>query len=467
VHPNYQLGIDLGTTWTAASICRDGDTRPESVALSTTGAAVASVVFLAPDGTMLTGEPAQRRALSEPARVVREFKRRIGDGTPIVVGGHPVPAEVLSARFVARIVAEVAHREDAPPQSVAVTHPVEWGDHKKRSFAAALAAEGLPDVLFLTEPQAAAVGYASEQRVEGGRTVAVYDLGGGTFDAAVVRKAADGTFALLGHPAGIERLGGVDFDDAVFAHVREAVGAAWDELDPDDPAVRTAVAGLRRECTAAKETLSADTEVMIPVLLPGLHTMVRLGRAEFEDMIRPAVAETVEALRRAVASAAVEPGDLDAVLLVGGSWSRRWCRPSSGAPSRWTPTRSRSWPRARRWPRGTCRHLPPRPSRRSRPGLRTALRWRSPPHRARRPRPGGRRAAPACSPLRAWRWRWRSGCRRRWRPGSVSGRWRPVPRPVDRPRSRPRRHPWWTRGPGTPCRAGRRTRARRRARRRR
>ncbi|HEX8519303.1 MAG TPA: Hsp70 family protein [Pseudonocardia sp.] len=319
MHPNYQLGIDLGTTWTAASICRDGDARPESVALSTTGAAVASVVFLAPDGTMLTGEPAQRRALSEPARVVREFKRRIGDGTPIVVGGHPVPAEVLSARFVARIVAEVAHREDAPPQSVAVTHPVEWGDHKKRSFAAALAAEGLPDVLFLTEPQAAAVGYASEQRVEGGRTVAVYDLGGGTFDAAVVRKAADGTFALLGHPSGIERLGGVDFDDAVFAHVREAVGAAWDELDPDDPAVRTAVAGLRRECTAAKETLSADTEVMIPVLLPGLHTMVRLGRAEFEDMIRPAVAETVEALRRAVASAAVEPGDLDAVLLVGGS----------------------------------------------------------------------------------------------------------------------------------------------------
>jgi actin-like ATPase involved in cell morphogenesis len=319
VHAHYQLGIDLGTTWTAASICRPGDARPESVALSTTGAAVASVVFLAPDGTMLTGEPAQRRALSEPARVVREFKRRIGDGTPLVVGGHPVPAEVLSARFVAWVVAEVAHREGGPAQAVAVTHPVEWGEHKKRSFAAALAAENLPDVLFLTEPQAAAVGYASAERVEPGRTVAVYDLGGGTFDAAVVRKAADGTFALLGQPVGIERLGGVDFDDAVFAHVREAVGEAWDALDPDDPAVQTAVAGLRRECTAAKETLSADTEVMIPVLLPGLHTMVRLGRAEFEDMIRPAVAETVEALRRAVASAGAEPDGLDAVLLVGGS----------------------------------------------------------------------------------------------------------------------------------------------------
>ncbi len=318
MHPFYQLGIDLGTTWTAASICRDG-AAPESVALGTASAAVASVAFLAPDGTMLTGEPAQRRALTEPARVVREFKRRIGDSTPLVVGGRPVPAEVIAARFVARVIAEVAHREDGPPAAVVVTHPVEWGEHKKRSFAAALAAEDLQDLLFLTEPQAAAVAYASAQRVEPGRTVAVYDLGGGTFDAALVHKSADGTFALLGRPTGIERLGGVDFDDAVFAHVRDAVGAAWEELDPDDPAVQTAVAGLRRECTAAKETLSADTEVMIPVMLPGLHTVVRLGRAEFEDMIRPAIAETVEALRRAIASAGVEPADLDAVLLVGGS----------------------------------------------------------------------------------------------------------------------------------------------------
>jgi molecular chaperone DnaK len=319
VHPHYQLGIDLGTTWTAASVCRDGEPRPASVTLGTAGAAVASVVFLAPDGTMLTGDAAQRRALSEPARVVREFKRRIGDGTPLVVGGQPVLAEVLSARFVARVVAEVAHREGGPARTITVTHPAEWGEHKRSAFAAALAAEGLPDVLFLTEPQAAAVGYASAERVDAGRTVAVYDLGGGTFDAAVVRKADDGTFTLLGRPSGIERLGGIDFDDTVFAHVREAIGSAWDGLDPDDPGVQTAVAGLRRECTAAKETLSADIEVMIPVLLPGVHTMVRLGRAEFEDMIRPAVAETVEALRRAIDSAGVAPGELDAVLLVGGS----------------------------------------------------------------------------------------------------------------------------------------------------
>ncbi len=124
---------------------------------------------------------------------------------------------------------------------------------------------------------------------------------------------------MAGKPVGIERLGGVDFDETVFDHVRAAIGAAWQQLDPADPAVQSAVAGLRRECTAAKEALSSDTEVMIPVMLPGHHSQVRLGRAEFEEQIRPAIAETVEALRRALDAAGVVAADLDAVLMVGGS----------------------------------------------------------------------------------------------------------------------------------------------------
>ncbi|MBA2474149.1 MAG: Hsp70 family protein, partial [Pseudonocardiales bacterium] len=86
-----------------------------------------------------------------------------------------------------------------------------------------------------------------------------------------------------------------------------------------DPAALAAMVALRRECTEAKEALSSDTEVTIPVLAPGVQAQVRLVRAEFEEMIGPLVAQTVEALRRALRSAQVEPGDLDAVLLVGGS----------------------------------------------------------------------------------------------------------------------------------------------------
>ena len=160
--------------------------------------------------------------------------------------------------------------------------------------------------------------YASQERVEPGSVIAVYDLGGGTFDAAVVRKTADGV-ELLGTPEGIERLGGVDFDEAVFAHVAAALGGALGELDPDDPAAMAAVLRLRAECVEAKEALSADTEVSIPVLLPNVSTEVRLTRAELEAMIRPPLADSLTAMRRALRSAGVEAAGLTAVLLAGGS----------------------------------------------------------------------------------------------------------------------------------------------------
>jgi hypothetical protein len=173
-------------------------------------------------------------------------------------------------------------------------------------------------VSFLAEPQAAALHYASTERLGPGSTVAVYDLGGGTFDAAVVHKTGT-SFSLVGRPEGIERLGGVDFDQAVFDHVRAAMPEAFAALDDSDPAVLTAVAAVRRECSEAKEALSADTEVTIPVLLPGAQGSVRLHRSEFEVMIRPQIEETVAALRRAVASAGLTAEQLTTVLLVGGS----------------------------------------------------------------------------------------------------------------------------------------------------
>ena len=172
--------------------------------------------------------------------------------------------------------------------------------------------------MFRTEPEAAAASYALGERVDIGSTIAVYDLGGGTFDAAVVRKTGVTTFSVLGVPQGIEQSGGVDFDDAVFGHVVAAVPGLT-EMDPEDPATLDATAALRRECTAAKEALSVDTEVTIPVLAPEVRSQVRLVRAEFEDMIRVRVAETVESLRRALRSADVGSQDLDVVLLVGGS----------------------------------------------------------------------------------------------------------------------------------------------------
>ncbi|WP_433782378.1 Hsp70 family protein [Actinomycetospora sp. CA-101289] len=323
----YCLGIDLGTTSTAAAVLRDGGAHPETVALGGRLAVIPSVAYRGPDGTVLVGESAERRAGDEPDRVVREVKRRLGDDVPPVVGGEPWPAEEVAAAIVAWVLARVAEREGGPARRVVVTRPANWGDHRCSRLRDALAAAGLAEVELLAEPHAAVLGHASLRRpvAVGGRapdeavTTAVYDLGGGTFDAAVARRDPDGTVTLLGTPRGLDRLGGVDFDEAVLAHVRAEVADDLAALDPDDPETWHSLHRLRRECVEAKEALSSDTEVTVPVVLPAGRRSVRLGRADFEAAIRGAVAVTVEEFLATLADAGVAPDALDHVLLAGGS----------------------------------------------------------------------------------------------------------------------------------------------------
>jgi molecular chaperone DnaK len=314
---SYVVGIDLGTTSTVAAVCRPGGAA-QVVPLEGSATAVPSAVYLGADGTLLVGEAAQRRALSDPGHVVRDLTRRVGDATPVLIGRRPVAPEELAARFLARLVDDVARREGGVAARVAVTHPAGWGPHRMGALHAALAEQGLGSAMLVPEPVAAATGYAAGARIEPGATVGIYDLGGGRCDATVLRRERDG-FVVVGAPEGVEQFGGADLDEVVLAHVRDALGPAWEALDPTDPDVLAAVADLRREATAAKEALSQDTEVLVPVALPGSRTQVRLGRAEFEEMIRPALTDTVEAVRRALDGAGTSPADLAALVLVGGS----------------------------------------------------------------------------------------------------------------------------------------------------
>lgn len=316
----YWLGIDVGSTCTVAAICRAEPGRralPEVIPLGNRSAAVSSVLYLGQDGQVIVGEAAERCALSAADRVVREVIRRVSDQVPVVIGGVPHSAPKVAALVVRWVVDQVVQREGGSAVGITITHPVGWTAETIQAMADALGGVDLPEVMFCPAPQAAAVNYAVQERLSAGATIAVYDLGGGSFDAAVVRKTGPATFSVLGVPEGIERLGGADFDEAVFAHVVAAVPALR-ELAATDR-VQRSVALCRRECTEAKEALSAGTEVTIPVLLPEVQAQVQLVRAEFEDLIRPQVAQTVAALHRVLRSASVGPADLDAVLLVGGS----------------------------------------------------------------------------------------------------------------------------------------------------
>lgn len=314
----YQLGVDLGTTYTAAAVGRDG--RAEAVTLGASNPVMPSVVLLRADGEVIVGEVAVRRGLGEPTRVAREFKRRLGDPTPLVLGGTPYGAESLMSHLLREVVRLVTEREGEAPERVVLTHPANYGPYKLDMMreVARLAGLSLDRVSFLTEPEAAAVSYATRNRVEPGQVVAVYDFGGGTFDAAMVRRTADG-FSLIGRPEGMERFGGIDIDAAIVAHVDQALDGAISAMDPEDAAVQAGVARLRDDCRAAKEALSADTDTRIAVSLPGLQTEVALSRADLEEMVRPRLHETVDALRRAVSSAGLQMSEISRVLLVGGS----------------------------------------------------------------------------------------------------------------------------------------------------
>ncbi len=318
---SYWLGMDLGTTYTAAAICWPvaGGLEVQVVPLSNHSHAIPSVLFLPGDGSLVVGEGAQRRSLTDPDRVVREFKSRVGDEIPLLVAGAQYYAHDLAAEFVRWLHEYVVEREGERPEAVALTCPASWGPYKTGLFKRAVEDAGLRNVMVLSEPQAAAISYASRERVEVGATLGVYDLGGGTFDAAVVRKDSPTSFTVLGQPEGIPTLGGLSFDEVIFEHVCAAASVPIDELDPHDPDIVAEVARLRRECTEAKEALSADTDVTIPVALGGVRQRVRLTRAEFEEMIRPDLDRTIDATHRALGSAGVGSGDLDAILLIGGS----------------------------------------------------------------------------------------------------------------------------------------------------
>ncbi len=312
----YRLGVDIGTTFTAAAVANGA--APSMLGLGNRALQIPSVLFLTDESDFLFGEAAERRGLSEPDRVVREFKRRIGDPVPLLVAGTPFSPEILTARLLRWVVGSAGNQMGERPKETIVTHPANWGPYKLDLLEQAVSMADIGPSRRCSEPVAAAARYAARARVGVGDLLAVYDLGGGTFDACVLEQTSLG-FRLLGTPEGIEHLGGVDFDEALFGWVLRALEDSGAELDVDDPAVTIGLARLRRDVVEAKEALSSDQAVTLVVGLPGLNRSVRITRPELEAIIRPALRTTVESFARTVRSAGLTADQLSAIVLIGGS----------------------------------------------------------------------------------------------------------------------------------------------------
>ena len=198
------IGVDLGTTYTAAAVARAGDADAvEIVELGTRTASVPSLVYLCDDGSVLTGEAAERRGADDPSRLARDVKRRMGDTTAVLLGGSPLSVDALMARQLASVVATITERRGSAPTTIAITHPANWGSYKLDLLRQAVSRADLrSETVLVSEPHAAAIHYSAEHPLEHGEPIVIYDLGGGTFDVAVMRSSGT-DFELLGEPEGI------------------------------------------------------------------------------------------------------------------------------------------------------------------------------------------------------------------------------------------------------------------------
>ncbi|HST66797.1 MAG TPA: Hsp70 family protein, partial [Mycobacteriales bacterium] len=315
------LAVDFGTSNTAAALAVDGG-APRLLAIDGSPL-VPSSVFRTDDGTLAVGRDADRQARLDPARFEPNPKRRIDDGD-ILLGSTPVPVVTAIAAVLRRVAGEVTRQLGGPADEVRLTHPARWGRRRRAALVAACRESGLAeDPVLIPEPVAAATHFAtlSGHGLAENATLAVYDLGGGTFDAAVVRRHA-GNYEVLSE-AGLPDLGGLDFDQAILEHIGRTAAvaadpAAWAQLlAPADPAARRAARALATDIKEGKEALSRNPHV--DIALPPPFADVHLTRSELDDLIRGDLRRSVDLMARTIAEAGLAPGSLAGVYLVGGS----------------------------------------------------------------------------------------------------------------------------------------------------
>ncbi len=333
------VGIDLGTTNSLVAFVEGG--RPVVVRDANGAALVPSCLSFHPDGTVLVGTAARDRALSDPEHTVFSVKRLMGrtledlaaelkliphqivehdagDGRKVLrvrIGDREHTPEELSAL----ILKEVRKRAGNPTKAV-ITVPAYFDDAQRQATRDAGRIAGLDVLRIVNEPTAAALAYGLDQKNAG--TVAVYDLGGGTFDCSIL-KLSDGVFKVLS-TNGDTYLGGDDIDRAVMQVVAKEMGV---ELDGNRDVML--LQQLRDAAEKVKIALS-DAESAVLVVPPSPLTPLPPGeggaskdrpftRAELESLLAPFIDRSLDKCKKALRDADLTAKDIDEVVLVGGS----------------------------------------------------------------------------------------------------------------------------------------------------
>ncbi len=310
------VGIDLGTTNSVVAAMEGGESTviPNAEGSRTTP----SVVGFSKSGEILVGEVAKRQAVTNPDRTVQSVKRHMGTDWDVDVDDKHYTAQEISARILQKLKRDAeAYLGDEVNQAV-ITVPAYFGDAQRQATKEAGQIAGLEVLRIINEPTAASLAYGLDK--EGEQTILVFDLGGGTFDVSIL-EIAEGVFDVKS-TSGDTGLGGDDWDQAIIDWM---VKRFKDNHGVDLSVDRMALQRLKEAAEKAKRELSTTTEASInlPFITATadgpLHLEETLTRSQFQQMTSDLLERTRAPFNAAIRDAGVKPGDIDQVILVGGS----------------------------------------------------------------------------------------------------------------------------------------------------
>ncbi|MEM1238412.1 MAG: molecular chaperone DnaK [Cyanobacteria bacterium P01_H01_bin.26] len=333
------IGIDLGTTNSCVAVLEGG--KPEVITNTEGGRTMPSIVGFAKNGERLVGQLAKRQAVTNAENTVYSIKRFIGrrwedtssersrvpytcvrgkdDTVDVLIRGKAYTPQEVSAMTLQKLKQDAEAYLGEDVTQVVITVPAYFTDAQRQATKDAGRIAGLEVLRIINEPTAAALSYGLDKQDQD-QTVLVFDLGGGTFDVSIL-QLGDGVFEVKA-TSGNNHLGGDDFDNsivtALLEQFREHEGI---DLSTD----RMALQRIREAAEKAKIELSsrANTSINLPFIAADetgpKHLEADLSRTKFEELAKPLVEATLEPVAQALKDAELTPGDIDRILLVGGS----------------------------------------------------------------------------------------------------------------------------------------------------
>jgi molecular chaperone DnaK len=312
------VGIDLGTTNSVVSVLEAGD--PVVIPNSEGARTTPSVVAFSKGGEVLVGEVAKRQAITNPDRTIRSVKRHMGTSWSIKIDDKDYTSQEISARTLMKLKRDAeAYLGDTVTQAV-ITVPAYFDDAQRTATKEAGQIAGLEVLRIINEPTAAALAYGLDKEGDADQTVLVFDLGGGTFDVSVL-EIGDGVFEVKS-THGDTSLGGDDWDQRIIDWLIDQFKAAHGvDLGKDNMAAQR----LKEAAEKAKIELSQvqSTQINLPFITATqdgpLHLDEQLTRAKFQELTQDLLDRCKVPFEQALSDAGLGKGDLDHVILVGGS----------------------------------------------------------------------------------------------------------------------------------------------------